>query len=190
MTTVHHFGEDIVSMQQVENDIRAPFFSSPAYAFKNAGFPTHHIGPISFYDWQPITSLVWPHSNNTVWDRMKRLYRSDFNIAYNDWQEMLLTAIILIGFIVAIIVYFSTKDIDVSQVYTFKNPEDAKDPVKQAKLDNANKNIDTWNIVKMVLAIIPGAVTAWRLFKKSTYPIKTRRAAAHARQDASWDLAK
>lgn len=190
MASVYSMGEDTISMQEVENVIRAPFFKSPAYAFKNAYFPKNYIGPISFYGIQPLSSLIYPGSGNTILDRLSRLYKSDFNIVYNDWQEMILTLIVLTSFVITLSLYFYTRGLNVTQTYSFKHPEDASDPEKVAQLVKANKNIDTWKLVQDIFVIITGTVTAWRLFKKSTTPVATRVARKNMRQKASRDLDK
>lgn len=188
MTTIHSMSNETVSMQQAENEIRSVFFKTPAYAFKNAYFPKHHIGPISFYDWRPATSMFTPGSGNTIWDRLKTLYRSEFNIVYNDWQDMLLTVIVLASFVITLSMYFYTSGLNVIQMYSFKHPEDASDPEKVAQLIKANKNIDNWKLVQNAFIVITGTVTVWRLFKKSTTPVSNRVAAEGMRQNAKRDI--
>ncbi len=169
MPRVAHLGQHIPTTRDIENELDNIYKSSPSYDIRNNNWNNYA---------EPIYTLIQPSSDNNLYGRTKRFLEENYYITYNDWQDKLLTAILIAGFILSMVILYNSRGLNINQPYVFNNPDDMSDPTKVAKLRYLNKNKNTWDIISLIFTSIPGIIAAWRIFKRTSVPppMRERRA--------------
>ena len=154
-------GEHVPTTKDIEHTIDSTYKVSSSYDIRNN----------NWNNWvEPIYTLMQPKSQNNIYYRGKRLLDEEYVVVNDDKWEKLLTITIIAGFVLSLLILYYSKGLDIAQPYIFNNPKDTNDPVKAAKLKYLNKNKDTWDKIATAFAIIPGIVTVWRIFKRTSVP--------------------
>lgn len=154
-------GEHVPTAKDIEHTIDSTYKASVSHDIRNNNWNNLL---------EPIYTLVQPKSQNNIYYRSKRLLNEGYIITNNDKWEKLLTAMIIAGFVLSILIIYYSKDLDITQQYIFNHPEDTADPVKAAKLKYLNTNKDTWDKVATTFTIIPGIILVWKIFKRTSVP--------------------
>ena len=171
-------GTKVPTHEKLETVIIKDYYykQSPAYAIKNAGYT-----PL-----QLIKSLVIPHSKNNIAQRIYRKWNERLYVVYNDYWDKLTLGAVALSLILTIIILFVGFKLDATQIYQFKNSNDVNDQSKQKKLDKWNYIITSWwwSVLKVTAGMVPGIVSLWCIFKRTTHP----KISVKGRQDATKNL--
>lgn len=158
--TARSHKEKALSHTELEQIIQKPFINSPDYAIANVeGYDTIKL----------FTSLFSFNDQNNLWQRSKRFLNEKLYVVDSVWFDKIATLCLIISLIIAIIILYSSWELDVHSEYVFNNPNNASDLNKQTKLNLYNK----WNgmpllITKTIIIIVPALITLWRIFKRTT----------------------
>ncbi len=145
----------------LEDNIIDDFRLSPDYSIKNVS---------GYNGLELITSLFKFNEPNNLYQRSKRFMNEKLYVIEIDRMEFLMTFLVLISAIISIIIFLRSWELNASQFYQFNNSKDNLDEEKKRKLDEYNS---TWNgtpilITKTLLVVIPGLITIWRIFKRTS----------------------
>jgi hypothetical protein len=159
--TMNDYYEDRVTHQNLEEAVLPIFLKSPDYSLSNVA---------GYSGWQKLRLFQPFDRNNNPIARMSRFMKERLYITDCGTLDKISTIAILISAILAIVIVYQTIPMDVVQVYQFANPADANDATKVAKLQTLNNawTGSTYVISKAALIAIPGLITAWQIFKRTT----------------------
>jgi hypothetical protein len=171
---------DRMTHTQLEDKVLEHFYKSPDYSIYNVagygssegyinipGKPIHYAVPKPSLFLTPFNPL---DKENNLWQRAKRFNKERLYVVHNDIFDKISTIAILVGAVLSLIVLYYSIPLGVEQVYQLSNPEDAKDPEKLKKLETLNKAWTgrTYVYSRAALIAIPGILTFWQIFKRTT----------------------
>jgi hypothetical protein len=161
----------------LENEIGIPFVKSPDYSIANV----KGYGKISL-----ITSFFNPFSDNGFWHRSGRFFSEHLYVVDCNWMDKVATACILASLIISIVILHTAYKLDAHQGYVYNDPiddicdttTDPKEKAEKAKIVAEKKAIlayyNSWStglgmlIAKTSLVVVPGLLTFWIVFKRTS----------------------
>lgn len=130
--------------KSLENYIEGPFKRSSDYSILNIdGYPQTDLFGHKFLSpngiWHLGIDLATPYSDNTIWDRTKRLFNEKYYVVDStSLLDRISTACVIIAAIIACVVAYRAFVLDIIQVYDFK--ENVINAEQNAKCDACKIN--------------------------------------------------
>lgn len=150
---------------EMQSEIKSTFVQTPDYSIDNVAGYDGVLGKITL-----LGHLFTPYSKNTIADRVGRLSREEMYVINCDSFDKINSAVVLIGAVIAMVIYFRSVTLNARQQYVFINPEDNNNPEKVAELKSYNDqwSTNTWLMGRTFLLAVPGMIALWEIFKRTS----------------------